>query len=136
MRQAMTHAPGSPRIDLNDGPPSWRADHRIGADRSCRMRYRHRSSDGEREFDPRFLQGERLSRIFPVGEQRTTSAARAQSRRYFLGKQSDGIEHAVDRDLAAHVRFHDDASQAKLVAQLLQPREHHVRCTVGHPILQ
>ena len=72
---------------------------------------------------------------FAVGEKRATSAALAQSRRHFLGKQSDGIEHGVDRDLAAHIRFHDDASQAKLIAQLPQSREHHVRCTVGRPIL-
>jgi hypothetical protein len=127
----------------DDGSSKTTAHHRgaqtyyIGAVyRSCRTWYRHRPSDGEREFDPRFLQSERLSRISQPAKQRATSAARAQSRRHFLGKQSDGIEHAVDRDLAAHVRFHDDASQAKLIAQLPQPREHHARCTVGHPILQ
>ena len=73
---------------------------------------------------------------FRSRRKRATSTACAQSRRHLLGKQSDGIEHAVDRDLAAHVRFHDDASQAKLIAQLPQPCKHHVRCTVGHPILQ
>jgi hypothetical protein len=75
-------------------------------------------------------------RISQPARKRATSAARAQSRRHFPGKQSDGIEHAVDRDLAAHVRFHDDASQAKLITQLPQPRKHYVRCTIGHPILQ
>jgi hypothetical protein len=71
-----------------------------------------------------------------TAEKKATSAARAQPRRHFLRKQSDRIEHAVDGDLAAHVRFHDDASEAKLIAQLPQPREHHVRCAVGHSILQ
>src|SRR5262249_17574865 len=48
----------------NDGHHRGAQTYHIGAgSRSCRTWYRHRPYDGEREFDPRFLLGERLSRI-------------------------------------------------------------------------
>jgi hypothetical protein len=102
----------------NDGPPSWRADlsHWRG------LPLLSRGTDiGLPTGSGSLIRGSCEANDCPgfrSRRKRATSAARAHSRRHFLGKQSDGIEHAVDRDLAAHVRFHDDASQAKLFAQL------------------
>jgi hypothetical protein len=70
----------------------------IGAvSRSCRTWYRHRPSDGEREFDPRFLRGERLSRISQPEKGRPQLPARSRgatswaNNRMELSTQSTGI---------------------------------------------
>src|SRR5262245_27909625 len=116
MRRAMLHRGRASKTTAHHhGAQTYHID---AVSRSCRTWYR--PSDWEREFVPRFLRGERLSRISQPAKKGVTSAALAQSWRHFLGKQSDGMEHAVDRDLATHVRFHDYASQAKLIAQLPQ----------------
>jgi hypothetical protein len=53
------------KIDI-DAKHDKELTYHIGAvSRFCRTWYRHRPSDGEREFDPRFLRGERLSQAQP-----------------------------------------------------------------------
>jgi hypothetical protein len=80
-------------------PTSRRATYHIGGvSRSCRTWYRHRPSDGEREFDPRFLRGERLSWISqPAKKGRPQLPARSRgatswaNNRMELSTQSTGI---------------------------------------------
>ncbi len=54
----------------------------------------------------------------------TPAAPLRPPRRHLPGKQTDGVEHLLVRDLAAVVHVQDEAGQAHALAELLKAVDH------------